>query len=429
MHRSFASSPRVFSSNERDDPSARRIPDGQDFLDPAAAAHLTPAELARRTAALAPLAAAKAADAERLRRPVAEVWAAIRASGFFYQFVPRAFGGLASDPDDYVDVVLPIARACPSTAWSACFCAAHNINLAHFPAQAQQELWGGAFPYIVAPMVGSAGLGRAVPVDGGYRVTASSWSWASGIMDADWVFGMALVADRGDPPPMLMVLFPAAAAEVVDTWNVDGLAGSGSNDVRVENLFVPEYRTLADMRLLSGQTEEGRCHPEPIFQAPFVTFATFTASVPVLGAAQGALEHFRDRLAQRVEKGSNAKSAESPAKHVRLAEADLMISTAETLIRDSGRKMLAAARMDGPEQIQSRIAIRARLAHAVKQCRDAVLLLAEGAGSSVHRLSEPFQRHVRDIGVMASHVGFDVDQAYELHGRSLLGLEPKTMMF
>ena len=327
---------------------------------------------------------------------------------------------MATDLDSFIDASLPIAEACASTAWVATFCAKHNWLLAQFPPETQAELWGGAYPYVVAAGV-SAPPARAARVDGGFRVTGT-WKWASGIMHADWVIAMALLSEGKGPPQPILSLFPADEAEVLDTWHVDGMAGTGSNDVRVADLFVPEVRTVSLAACMAGRGPGSRHYPEAIYNAPMIPFFAVTLAIPALGAARSALGQFRARLAGHVKPGADIKQADKPAAQIRLAEADLMVNAAELLIRDAGRRAVAAGELNEPEQIPLRIAVRAQAAHAVGLCRKAALHLAEGAGSSVHMLDQPFQRAVRDINVIASHFGFDVDVAYELHGRALLGL-------
>lgn len=407
--------------------SERRIPAGDDFLSAAEVAALDPAELTRRTTALAPLVRDSAAEAERLRRPVAAVWSAIRNSGFFYQFVPRSRGGMGVDTDSFIDAALPIAMADPATAWSACFCAGHNRTLAHFPVEAQQEIWGGDYPYIVAPSLSSppAQAGR---VPGGYRISGS-WGWGSGIMDADWVLGVVMVIEEGAEPQLSMAAFPAAEASVTDTWNMDGLAASGSNDVAVADLFIPEHRMLTDFGIFSGNSAGAREYSEPVFHIPLTTFAGFIASVPILGAARGVVDIYGRLLSERTVRGKQSPLSESVAAQVRLAEADLKVSTAEQIIRNVGRRGMEAAGLDAADQVPLRVRLRAELAFSVKLCRDAAALVSEGAGSSVHRLDHPFQRMVRDINIMSSHLGFDPDACHELHGRLLLGMSPNSFVF
>lgn len=415
------------SFDETSPPRAdRRIPKGGDFLSADDLKQLTPAALTRRIRDLVPLIAANAGEAERLRRPVDEVWQALRSSGFFYQFVPKRFGGMETDFDSFIDASLMIAEVDASTAWVATFCAEHNWILSHFPMETQEKLWGGDFPYIIAPVV-SAPPGTARAVEGGFVVNGH-WKWGTGVMHADWIVVNTLVQPDGAPPFPMMVLLPAADAEVLDTWHVDGMAGTGSNDIVIKDLFVPTEHTAPNLAR-SGRPPGKRDYENPIYGVPLLPFLAMSASIPAVGAARGMLRDYRQRLAGHVRLGSASAQAEKPAAHVRLARADLLVRNAELLVRDAGRRLLSeVAVLEEPAQTPPRIAVRAQIAYAVSLCRDAAMLMAEGAGSGVHMLDNPFQRALRDIIVVSTHVVFDVDAAYELHGRGLIGLPPNSML-
>lgn len=409
-----------------DEPLAdRRIPKGGDFLSKDALARLTPALLVERMKALKPRIAAAAAEAERLRRPVDEIWSALRASGYFYQYVPKKFGGLEVTTDEFIDISLPIAEACASTAWCASFCAEHNWFLSHFPRETQEALFGGQFPYIVAPVVGTP-PGKAVKVKGGYEVTAR-WKWGTGVMHADWIMGNALLLGEG-PPVMITALFPAGDARVIDTWHVSGMVGTGSNDIAVENLFIPEAHAIPMASLLNGRGPGSRDYASPHYSMPMLPFLAMTAAISAIGAARSARDAFHARLAAHLRMGNEARQAEKPAAQIRLGRADVMIASAEAIIRKAGRDNVAAGALPPPEQIARRIEARAQIACAVSLCRDAANHLGEAAGSGVHMLDQPFQRALRDLNVIASHVVFDIDTAYELRGRNLIGLPPNSTL-
>ncbi len=411
------------SSNE---PLAdRRIPKDNDFLSRDALAALTPALLEERMQALKPRIAAAAAEAERIRRPVDEMWSALRASGYFYQYVPKKFGGLEVTTDQFIDITLPIAEACASTAWAASFCAEHNWFLSHFPRQTQEAIFGGQFPYIVAPVVGTP-PGKAVKVEGGYEVTAR-WKWGTGVMHADWIMGNALVMGEG-PPVMITVLFPAGDARVIDTWHVSGMVGTGSNDIAVDKLFVPEARAIPMASLLNGRGPGSRDYESPHYSMPMLPFLAMTAAISALGAARSAREAFRARLEAHVRMGSEARQAEKPAAQIRLGRADATIAAAEAINRKAGRDNVAAGPLALKEQVSRRIEARAQIALGVSLCREAVSCLGEAAGSAAQMLDQPFQRAVRDLNVIASHVVFDVDMAFELRGRDLVGLAPNSTL-
>jgi alkylation response protein AidB-like acyl-CoA dehydrogenase len=404
----------------------RRIPTGGDFLSAKALAELTPDLLMQRMKDLAPRIAAAAQEAERLRRPVDEIWNALRAAGYFYQFVPKAFGGLEVTTDQFIDISLPIAEACPSTGWAASFCAEHNWFLAHFPEETQQALFGGDYPYVVAPVV-SAPPGKAVRVPGGYQISAH-WKWGTGVMHADWIVGSALLMDDEGPPRLLSCLLPAQDAQVLDTWRVAGMVGTGSNDIVVQDLFVPQARTARFDLIAAGRGPGSRGYANPIYSMPMLPFLAMTAAISAVGAARCALGAYRERLAGHVRMGGLSSQSDKPAAQMRLGRASTMIDTAEDIIRKVGRDNVAASALEGAGQVAERLRTRAQVAYAVSICREAVALLAESAGSSAQMLDQPFQRSVRDLNVLSSHVVFDVDTANELHGRSLVGLPPNSML-
>jgi len=398
-------------------------PAGDDFLAPEVVQGLTPVVLADRARALKPLLAEKALASERARRPDDEVWSALRRAGFFYQFVPRRFGGLEFTPEQYLDVMVPLAEADPSIGWVACFCMHHNWFLAQFPEQAQIEIWG-QHPYINAPDV-TFPPGKARPVAGGYQVSGR-WKWASGVMNSDWIFAKALV-DTDTGPQMGHFVFPTSDAEVIDVWHVDGMCATGSNDVRVTDLFVPEHRMTWLAPSASGRGPGVSLHPESqLYRMPMLPLLALGASIPALGAARACVEHLRAHLTEHVTVGTATVQAERPAPQMRLGRAQVMTSTAELVLRHAARAAYDLAAVAEPEQTPERIRIRAQIAYAVGLCREAIGVLCESAGSSLHFLTNPMQRCKRDIDVMASHIVYDFDQASELHGRALLGLPPNA---
>src|SRR5215475_3909309 len=131
----------------------RQLPTGNDWLSGEQLGVITTDELVRRTVGLKSLLAANSREAERIRRPVDAVWDALRASGIFYHFVPKMYGGLEFGVDAFIDAMLPLAEGCSSTAWVASFCVEHNWMLAHFSKELQDETFGAGFPDIIAPGV------------------------------------------------------------------------------------------------------------------------------------------------------------------------------------------------------------------------------------------------------------------------------------
>ncbi len=402
----------------------RRIPAGDDFLSREEVAGLTPAELVRRVRALQPLILSRASEAEKLRRPDDEVWSALRASGIFYMLIPKRFGGLEADFDSFIDVGLAIAEADASTAWTATFCIEHNWMLAKWPVEVQDELWNGKNPYVIAPYTANP-PGRAVPVEGGYRVSAH-WKWGTGCMHADWVIGLALLEQEGGEPVPLSVVVPASEVEVHDTWYMSGMAGTGSNDIVFNDVFVPEHHTARD--IFGGGDATRMVHDNPMYSVPLLPFLGMSAAIPVIGATRAMVKIYQDRVKSQMRTFSTSVSMDKPQTQGRLARADLMARAAEIMLRDAARRLMVWGVLPAAEKLAERLAIRAQLAQAVTMCRDTAMLLVEGAGTTAHVSGSHFNRAMRDIITLSTHLVFEYDTSMEQHGRALVGLEPNSRM-
>src|SRR5213594_191486 len=199
--------------------------------------------------ALAPRIRAAAAETERQRRLSPELVRALAAGGVFRMCVPRALGGGEVDPATMIETVETLAAADGAAGWSAMIGATSGVASAYLAEEAAQEIYG-SDPEVVSGGA-FAPLGKATVVDGGYRVSGR-WPFASGCEHCAWLMGGSVVLDGGQPrllpsgmPDNRLMLFPAAAVRIIDTWDVAGLRGTGSHDIAVEDQFVPAARSLS----------------------------------------------------------------------------------------------------------------------------------------------------------------------------------------
>lgn len=404
------------------------IPAGDDFLSRAELAALTPEELVRRTTALKTLLQQHAAECERVRHPVTDVWNAIRATGCFYHFLPRKYGGLEFDVDSFLDAMLPLAEGCASTGWVAAFCVEHIWMLAQFPEQFQDEIFGGGdhVPYVIAPGV-TAPPGKAIPVDGGYRISGR-WKWGTGIMNSDWVMVACAIPDDPERRALFCAL-PTKDVAVLDTWYIDGMEGTGSHDLLIADAFIPEYRTMNMNDMRAGTGHGARLYDNPVYRQPMTPFLGVTAAIGAVGIGRAAVAAFSEQLRQRVIPGSTNKQSDKPAAQMRLGHANVQIATAEMLLRSAVNRNVELAGGPVPANFEQRSFMRLQIASAVEICRGAIRSLVEAAGAGAHMRGNPLQRHLRDVNVMSNHVIYDIDAASELHGRALLGMEPNSMIY
>ena len=172
---------------------------------------------------------------------------AMREAGLFSLWLPKAFGGPELNPIDFIHVIEAISWADGSTGWCVAVGACYSCFAGYLDEAVAREIYG-AGDAIVAGTLNPTGRATAVP--GGFQVTGQ-WSYGSGIQHSNWVLGNCRVFDgetaRTNPdgsPVILLMIFPRSHAEVIDTWHVSGLCGTGSHDFRVDGIFVPEQRAI-----------------------------------------------------------------------------------------------------------------------------------------------------------------------------------------
>jgi alkylation response protein AidB-like acyl-CoA dehydrogenase len=235
---------------------------------------------------------------------------------------------------------------------------------------------------------------------------------------------MALALIEGAPEPQTFwFIFPSTQAAVLDTWYMDGLAGTGSNDIEVKDLFVPDHFAMNMADIAKGGGPGVEAHDNKIYRMPAVPFLGLTTSLPTVGAARGAVNLFREGLKTRCTYGSRTPLAEKSSAQVRLAHADLLAKTSEILLRNVGDELTDIAENGDGGNIPRRIALTGRIAYLTKVAREAIRLVGESSGASAHTLDTPLQRIVRDANMATSHLLHDFDLFAEQHGRSMLGLD------
>jgi alkylation response protein AidB-like acyl-CoA dehydrogenase len=384
------------------------------------------AELLERVRALVPDLTAQAAESERLRRPTDGAIRMLEDAGLFRMMVPRCYGGYELDLDSFLEVGLALAEADMSLSWVSLFCVEHNWMLCQFPERFQRELYTGRSHILAPGMI--APTGTAVEEDGGYRVKGR-WQWSTGVMHASWVIVgvMAGVAPGTLPSPLNMKFFalPIEDVKVEDTWYVDGLTGTGSNDVVIDGAFVPEERIVSIGEMVEGHAPGSRLHAGPLYHTPMIPILLLAASMPVVGHARAIVRAFGESLASRVRMGPNPiKQSEKPALQMRMARAAIESRQAELALRDVAAEVRALR--NKATRLQ-RARWSATIASAVHQARQVIQDVSEASGASAHFQSHALQRALRDANVASCHLAFDLDAQREVYGKLLLGIEAVGM--
>ncbi len=373
-------------------------------------------ELVKRARALIPLLAEHAAEAERLRKPVDSVIKALEEAEVYKLMVPKCYGGLELDMDTFFEVGVALGEGDASTAWVSNFYIEHNWIFSQFPEPFQKELFASR-SYVLAPaMISPTATVR--PEKGGFRINGR-WQWGTGVMHGDWVIPAATeIRPDGRPEPRWFAL-PISEVSVEDTWYVDGMIATGSNDVVIDNVFIPEERAVSMREMMSGHGPGSQLHAGPLYRTPMMPILTLAATMPALGQAKTALRLFRDRLAERVLLDAS-KQLDRSASRMRLARAETEVCQTELLLRHLVDDVCARR---NAATLEDRARWATQLAMSVQQCKKVVQDIVEASGAHAHFQNSPLQRTQRDLNTLACHFVFDLDGKLESYGRLLLGQE------
>lgn len=362
--------------------------------------------------------AQRAAAAEELRRLPAETVADFRASGLAGLLLPARYGGRQAEFPEILDPIRRMAHGCASSAWTLGFYMLHNWMLALFDEQAQDEVFAGGPVLCPAPL---APTGRGVPDGDGIRLSGR-WSWATGVMECDWIMVGAICGPDDAPYPAL-VLLPATEIRVEDVWHTAGMRATGSNDVLIDDVFVPAHRLVKVVDVYSGTAPGADLHDGSAYRWPMVPALALVAAMPALGSAEWVADLFAERLTQRVLAYSGAAQKDQPAAQIRLGDARVRLRALRALLDDTVGRIQDA--VDARERISraARADARATAAHIVHESRAVIADLLEASGASAQFVTNPMQRAKRDVDVICGHVVFDYDVARELAGALEAGVK------
>lgn len=380
-------------------------------------------KLLDRARALVPILRARAAETEKLRRLPDATIAALREAELFRLFQPARYGGIEAPIRAFVEIGAILGQGCGSTSWVFNNLVVHNWMLGYWPESAQDEIWKSS----PRALIGSSFVlpaGRAEKIAGGYRLSGR-WPFSSGIDPSDWMMLAANVTSAPeDKPEPRFFLVPRAQYTAIDNWHAMGLAGTGSKDVVVDGVVVPEHRSLA-AALGKGEPHPGSAaNPGTLYKLAWYALFGFVNGATVLGIAQGAVEEFTIATRARVATASGRHMADFTTMQIRIAEAATLVDAAETLmLKDCDEAMSIAA--------AGRVATNAEKtrwrrdgAFAVRLCVRAVDILFAGAGGSAIAETHPLQRALRDAHAAQGHIGLNWDLNGTMYGRVALGLDP-----
>jgi len=379
-------------------------------------------EAMRRAREIAPVLRERAARAEDARMLIRENEQLLHETGLFRFHQPKAFGGMELDFVAVVDIPAELARGCASTAWSVGNVACHHWILGYYAPETQREVWDANPDALIASSIALA-AGRGRQAEGGFIVNGR-WPFSSAVDNSDWnMLAVSVYDDDGKPPvDWRLCLVPKSDYEIIDTWYAMGMAATGSKDVAVTELFVPERRALPLLRCRGGLEHPGAAlNAGALYRIPVVAASSHPLAPAALGAAEGAYELFLASMAKRAGTYTGARVADFQAVQIKVARARCLIDAARHLLRQSAIDFQVIAERNEAPDLETKLRFRAHSAFAVSQAREAVETLWSCYGAQGLYVSDPLQRHLRDVLAINQHFSFNFDIAGAAYGLNALG--------
>jgi 3-hydroxy-9,10-secoandrosta-1,3,5(10)-triene-9,17-dione monooxygenase len=377
-------------------------------------------ELVARARALGPRLRERADAAEAARNLPAETIRDYTEAGFFRILQPRRWGGYEMHPSVFFDVLMTLAEYDMSSAWVYGVVGCHPYELALFHDQAQQEVWGRDTEVLVSSSYQP--VGKVERVEGGFRLSGR-WGFSSGSAHCQWVLLGALVppVEPGGPPDMRTFLVPRSDYRIDDTWHVFGLKATGSNDVVVENAFVPDYRThrAVDGFLCANPGQEE--NSAPLFSLPWAQIFVRSVSSAAIGAARGAIGAFLEIAKSRISTNTGKQSKSDPFALAAAAKAYAQVDEMETTLHRNFDRLMHYAEAGAAIPPEERLLYRYQSSTVVRRCAGLVDDLMPLMGGRAIYLSSPLVRYWLDLNAGRAHVANDPNFAAPDLANALMG--------
>jgi alkylation response protein AidB-like acyl-CoA dehydrogenase len=376
---------------------------------------VTPLEAARR---LAPLIRSSAAETDAQRELPRPLFEAMADAGLFHLALPRTLGCPEMDLPAYIEVIEEIGRADASTGWVTNQVAIFATYAARMPTAAARAIWIDPPRSVVAntPLASA----QAVVVPGGYRVTGRQ-GFSTGCRHASWLAAHATVIEDGRPrldegqPEMRYCFVPRAQAELLDTWQVRGMRGTGTHHFAVHDVFVPEERSV---RSVTAPLVE----PGPLYRLPrTLVFASGDAAV-ALGTARSCLAAFTELATTKTPRAMDALLRDQAMVQHDVGRAEARLRSGRAFLLEAVREIWNAVVTAGEVTLDQRANLRLATTHGIRLAVEVVDLVYNMAGATAAYESSLIQRHFQDVHVMSQHLQARLAH-YELVGRHWLGLK------
>jgi 3-hydroxy-9,10-secoandrosta-1,3,5(10)-triene-9,17-dione monooxygenase len=371
---------------------------------------------------MVPRIAARAAATEAARRVPAETMREFTEAGFFKVLQPERYGGYELDYGmPQLALCNEIGRACGSSAWVLSVVACHSWMLGMFPREAQDEVWGETPDALLSSAV-IPDKAVVEPAKGGLTVSGR-WRFSSGVDNVQWaIIGVPLPA-AGGPPALSWCVVPRRDFTIDDTWFVAGLAGTGSNDIVIDRIFIPDHRIVPLLATMTGTAPGGAINHSHIYRLPLFAVFPYNICAPALGIARGAVAFYIENAKHRSAIKFGPPNFGPQAMHLRMVEAGAQIDSAEAVLTKNAAEVNAIGRAGGQPTPEQQARYGRDLSYAAQLFMKAVDGIFYSSGGHGLFDSSPIQRAFRDVHAVNAQIGLRWENLAATYASVVLGLD------
>jgi indole-3-acetate monooxygenase len=377
-----------------------------------------------RIDALASLIGEHAAQSDQQRHLVSDVAVAMAKAGLYRSGVPRSIGGDEAHPLTQVQTIEAVSRIHGSTGWNLMI---GTEVMGALGAVANREVITPLYDDPALIISGALNpLGKATAQEGGYRVSGQ-WPFVSGIHNADYFWGQCVVHDGGEPLRderglvICEALVPVDEVEILDTWHVSGMRGSGSHDVLITDVFVPH-------QFISQVQRQRPIESGTLYRLPMYSRLAYNKIGVALGVARSAIESFISLACEKKPRGSSRQLRERTDAQRAVAEAERILGSARSYAFDCISELWETVDRGSTPTARQRALLQLSCSGAASEAVRAVELVYAAAGASANFEASPLERCMRDVLVVRQHIMVS-PQYTEAVGRTLMDLESGTFLF
>ncbi|WP_313801440.1 acyl-CoA dehydrogenase family protein [Sphingobium sp.] len=334
-----------------------------------------------------------------------ETVAEMKAAGFFRVLQPKRWGGYEMHPNVFFEIQKALAEGCMSTGWIYGVLGCHPYELALFHDQAQKDVWAGDADMLVSSTYQP--VGKVEKADDGFYLSGR-WGFSSGSSHCGWVLLGALYFPEDGPPDMRTFLLPRSDYQVIEgSWDTFGLQGTGSFDIVVERVFVPEYRTHRAADGFACTNPGQKENSAPLYRLPWAQVFMRSVSTAAFGGVRAATDAAIEIMQNRVSTNTGKASKADPFLHAAIARSIAEVKEMELTHRAAFDEMMGYAERGEPVPMERRGLFAYQSASVVRRMADLADDMVKLLGGRAIYMSSPVIQPWLDLQAARAHVAND----------------------